>query len=536
MMMVVSVLQPRMPLSGIGFGALQPGFVLPELLTVATQIDVTVAGTPLQLDWPQVSGATEVALDSARVTLLPPAGAGAGLNLGDLRGAFSGQRCTVTIPDGPRPVRALHLAGLRLNDADSTPLPRQSALTGAAPPVRLAVAAKLGGVLAPVGYAVPHIGPSPSQPPYVTPPLLAGASYSDDVLVLPDVMADELQIMVVTGSAPEDFAPVSFALDRVSARAGPSPLDVSLLDGTGAAFYTGTGPITAATTVDAKNAVQRALEAAIKDGAQPSITLNVTGRTPGQLGTYGIIASGEVRRVFDDKIAVTLDGDAVTPGLPGAPLDARVPSSATADVVVEHAGLRLHDLSDAVPAGAGGQSGPVLTMEAPIWRPLPPQAMRGEVLRRIGLVGLGLTATTLSLRVLAAGPDGAMIAPPDLANGTCEIPAPDLSNPQHPQVYWCDLDAEVGIDRAIGVEVTAQTGRFLWIAEGGVPLLRFAVRHDLAGGETVRIGSHAIAITDPRTTLNAEALTPAVFVAPPVIDSAHFLTLTLSRLTLGYAP
>lgn len=536
MMMVISTLLPGAMPTGIAIGGHQTGFLLPELQTIATQIDVTADGTPLRLDWPRVSGATEVALTSARITLLPPTGAGAGLDLGDLRGAFSGERCTVTVPDGPRPVRALRLAGLRLEDADATPLPRKSALTGAPTPVRLAIAVKLGGVLAPVGYAVPHIGPSPSQPPYVTPPLLAGASYADNVLTLPDVMAEELQIMVVTGSDPEDFAPVSFALDGVSGRAALSPQDVSLLDGTGAAFYSGAGPITAATTVDAKNAVQRALEAAIKDGAQPSITLKVTGRTEGKLGTFGIVASGEVRRVFDDKIAVTLEGGAVTPAIPGAPLDPQTPFSATADVVVEHAGLRLHDLSDPVPAAAGGQFGQVLTMEAPLWRPLPPMAMRGEVLRRIGLVGFGLTPATLGLRVLAAGPGGAMIAPPDLATGTCEIAAPVLTTPQKPQVFWCDLGEGVEIDRAIGIEVTARTGRFLWIANGDRPLLRFAVTHDLVGGETVRIGSHALAITAPRTTLNAQALTPAVFTSPPVIDSTHFLTLTLSRLTLGYAP
>ena len=536
MTLVVSSLLPRMDIAAGRVDMAAPGLVLSDAARFVSDIDVTGSGAVLRLTWPQVAGATEVALEGARVVLMPPAGLAAGTDLGELRGAHRGERCTVTIPAGPRPVRSLYLRGLRLADADETPLPDRSSLIGRAPRLRLALAIRLGGVLAPVGYAVPHIGPNPGQPPYVTPPLLAGATYSEHRLSLPDVMAEEIRIMVVSGDAPEDFAPVPFALDAISARAAPSPVDVTISDGTGAPFYTGTGPVVTAVAVDARNAVQRALDSAIAEGVQPQVTLTVTGRTPGRLGTTGIVASGEIRRVFDDKLTVALDGAPVTLAMPGPEMDARVPSSAVADVVVDYAGLRLHPLSDMVPLAAGGLSGPVLTMEAPLWRALPPQALRGATLRRVGLIGYGLTEAELSIRVLGAAPDGSRIAPHDLATGTCSIPAPDLTRPRRPQVIWCDLGDGLTVDQPIGIEVTAVRGRFLWIADDHVPLGRLAVAHALSGAETLRIGSHTVPITGPRTTLNARALAPADFTAAPVIASEHFLTLTLSRLRLGYAP
>ena len=536
MKMVVSTLQPRVMLAEAAMMAPQLGImVLPELLTIATQIDVSSAGTSLRLDWPQVAGATEVALESARVTLVPPYGQDAGLDLGHLRGAFSGPRCTLTIAGAPRQMRSLRLSGLRLNDSDATPLPDHAALSARG--LRLAVAVKSGGVLAPVSLAVPHIAPSPSQPPYVLPPLLAGASYSGNTLILPDVLCEELRIMVVQGDAPEDFAPQSFTLDYISGRAAPSPLDITMLDADGAPLYTGTGPIVASTAIDAKNAVQRGLEAGIASGAAPSVELRLTSRTTGKLGTYGIVATGEVRRVFSDKIRVDLTGDPVVPTFPGVPLDPRQPDSATADLVIEHKGLRLHDLSDSRPAGTGGHGGIVVGMEGPAWRALPPEGLRGETLRRVGLVGYGLEAARLNLRVLGATPDGSKVAPPDLATATTDIPSPDLTAAQPPEIIWFDLGDGLTVDQPIGVEVTAQSGRFLWIAgEGGQPLLRYAVAHPLTGGETLQIGGQTLHITDARTMHNVCTLHAREFAAPPTVQSAHFLTLTLSRLTLGYAP
>lgn len=535
MTMVTSTLQRSLTLPEAAVGVVQQRFALPELAQLATQIEVTTAGTPLRLDWPQISGATAVALDAARVTLVPPTGA-AGISLGHLRGSFNADTCVVVIPGGPRVIRSLTMSGLRVGTGEDDALPNKAALRAQPVPLSLAVAVKQGGVLAPVGYAVPSIAPSPSQPPYVIPPLLVGASYRDYVLTLPDVLAEELHVMVVTGSAPEDFNPVNFQCDYVSAMAAPSPLDVTLADDSGAPFYSGAGPVTGPIAIDAKNAVQRALEAAIAAGNDPDVTLNISARTSGTVGTYGIVASGEVRRVFDDKISVTLEGERVMPMIPGAPLDVQVPTSATADVVIEHAGLRLQDLSDARPVGNGGQAGQVLTMDAPLWQPLPPEAMRGEVLRRVGIIGYGLEAATLSLRVLGASPDGRVIAPPDLATGTCDVAAPDLRAPQPPRVQWFDLGDGLTIDQPIGIEVTAQSGRFLWVAAADKLLSQYAVAHPLSGGETVTIGTQSVPITDARTALNGHALTPADFATAPQVTSPHFVTLTLSRLTLGYAP
>jgi hypothetical protein len=509
------------------------------------QIDVSGAGTGLQLAWPEISGATDIALSEARVTLYPPANADTGQSLGQVRGSYSGDRCDVKIPDGPRPIRSLYLRRLRIEEQVEgetrvTRLRNQQSLENAG--LRLAVAVEAGSVLAPVSLAVPRIEGNPlgadgkTVPPYTTPPLLDGARYDSYRLTLPDVSADKLWLMLVEGSDPDDFTPVPFKLDDVSVRADPSPLDVSLLDADGAPFYTGSGPVRSPVTVDVRNAVGRALDAALAAKAQPAVTLSVSARTPGKLGTFGIIASGEVQRIVDDKIAVTLEGDPVTAKVPGPPLDARRPSSARADIVIDHAGLRLHEASDATVTRAGGETGPVVSMTHTVWRALPAMALRGEVLRRVGLVGYGLEAATLSLRVLGAGPDGARIAPPDLAKGQCEIAAPDLKALQRPKVHWIDLGEGVEVDQPIGFEVSAVSGRFLWIAADETPRVRLAVAHTLSGGESVQIGTQALTLTGARTDLPGASISGAVFQSAPEVSSAHFLTLTLSRLTLGYAP
>lgn len=499
------------------------------------QIDIDNNGTELLLNWPEISGATNIALDGASISFYPPTGMTAGLNLGDLKGLHSGEKCKIAIPGGPRPVRSLYLSSLRLNDGSDTLLPDKSALTNAGR--RLAVAVELDGVIAPVSLAVRGIGGKPSNgPPYTTPPLLQGASYSNYRLNLPDVMANALHLMLVQNDDPEDFDPVSFAFDNASGYASPSPQDLILFDADDAPFYAGAGPITAPITIDATNAVQRALEAAINDAEKPSVRLVATSRTPGQVGSFGISAAGEVQRVFDNKIAVTLTGTETLTTIPGAPLDAQHPSSATCDLVIIHDGVRLHEISDELPKATGGLTGPVVSTDTAVWHPLPPMAMRGEVLRRVGIIGYALQPATLSLRVLGAGPNGAVIAPPNLMQADMDVTIAAPKSAKSPQVIWFDLGNGIPVDQAIGFEVSAVTGRFLWVDANGGPLVQMAVSHELTGDETVMIGSSAFTLIGARTTLNGTTLKPADFTSPPLIASDHFVDVTLSRLTLGYAP
>lgn len=494
-----------------------------EARFVAPPETLDAAGLERPVSWRLPAGASEVRVDAASLRIAPTLG-GPGRNLGEVAGRATGSTgLTLAVPGGLGRVRRLHLEGL---ERAGTRLRSTADLGG----LRLVVAPAVGTqVQAPV-VAVPAL---PAR--NALPAQLGGGSFSEGVLGLPDVAASALRLTLVEGGAPEDFVAQPFDVERVTLWVAPNPGDVEVADGTGAPQWSLPGPLATTVEVDLAAAVERNLAAALPAGPLRT-RATVTAGAPGS-AVVSLSVSGAVVRVVKDRAAVELAGQPAALPVGGPALDARAPISVTADVGVTHHGVGLHAVSDVVPAAAGGLGGP-LVGDTPVVRALPPEALVGFEVRRIGVVGWAVGATDLVVGLVpvrAGAPGGPAGGGPgvELPGGAARLEGRPGSSP--PAVVWVDLPVPVAPGAGVGVSVTAVRGRFRWVAAPH-PLVLVAAT-TAPEGRQVRIGGRAIGLTGPDTTLPGLPLAPADFAGrPPAVASDQFLTLSVSNLRLEYAP
>jgi len=476
-------------------------------------------GLDLSLAWRSALGATDAIVESAWIDLSPVSPHDTGL-AAQASMTPSGNGFEIALNGPARPVRSVRLNGLKAAGVDRQ-LKNESEVTGLAadlpgPTWRLCVSVDQGSGFGPVQYAVPFIGQKGQRPA-----LLHGASFSGRVLSLPDVLAKGLRVSLMRGDLPEDLAEQGASLDSATVRVSPGPVDLELSDSSGP-LWAMPGPFSEGTGIDLKNAIERALN---NDPAAASATVTLKCSAEGRLLSAGIIASGRLLREFTDKVQAAFEGDSRP--LPLGDLDARAPSAVTADVTIVHEGMRLHPLSDAVPAAAGGLSGRVVGTAPAVYAP-PPQALRGETLVKVGVVGFGVSGK-LRLRVLEAAGEKAGQPVAD-AFAEAELAATPGGGAG---VTWLEFAKPLAVDRSIALELTA-ADRFLWVEDESKPLVRFAVACDPQG--SLAIAGKAFAITDDRTDLAGQGLPTAAFAGGPVVAATdQFCRLTLSNLRLRYA-
>lgn len=518
-----SVLAGVEAIAGFGASRGEAGFAGPP-------VPLGPGGHPFQLAWRAVAGATGVVVDAAALRLTPET-VGAGQSVGTVAGAHDGTALRVNIPGGARAVRSLTLTDLKVQPPLSGDLVEVHDVAGLRSlGLRVAVAVVDGpGVGAPAVCVdpVPARGAVPAQ--------LTGGVLADRVLWLPDLRAAGLQVTVVSGSSPEEFQAQRFTVSGVVARVAPAPEEVRVSGADGSPLWGAPGLLGAVAVVDLRAALERALTAAVEGGSGPTTTFSVTAGAAGVVRTAGVVATGSVVRRFGDQVTVEVEGRAAPVVPPAPPLDARAPRSVTADVVVRHHGLRLHQVSDAVPASRGGLGGPVVGPE-PVVRSLPPAALVGERVRRVGLVGRPVGPTDLSVQLVGTGVDQTR-RPPGVV--TLEPGSPGPGSPGlSPQVVWVTLPGEgVAVTGAVGVSVTATRGRFLW-AGGNVPLTLVAVAHPDPSGVVVMVAGAPFALAGPETSVAGLTLPAATFAAAasPLVVTDQFCTVSLSELTLRYDP
>ncbi len=500
---------------------------LPTLLATWS---VDSQGAGFDVSWPDISGATAVEVDAASLTVYPLAGGSSGRSLGTLVGALEGTEAVVTVPDGPVPLRSLHLEGLEVFDGDWLAVRDGGDLPDG---WRVAVSVPQGDGFSAPAFAVPPLDLNRG----VIPSMLAGGSLEDRVLRLPDVDAARVRLQVLSGDFPDGLQPRQFRVDSISARAAPEPVDLEAVDASGQTVWRQRGRLAAPTTIDLRAPLKRALEAAIAAGDGPRTTITVKSGKPGQVRTAGVAAAGRVLRRFTDKVVAECDGDDAPLPLPAPPLDTRAPARAAGDVVIRHRGLRLHPLSDAVPDRPGDLRGPVLAGNAAVVRVLPPQALRGETLRRIGLVAVVRDLAELSIRVLEVVGDQPA-GPLGTAHATTTVEPVDGFAAARPRVVWVELPDPLNVDRSIAVEASVAAGRIHWVAlDDGAPRIRFAVTCADPAGETIRFAGHTLELTGPRTQLLRQDLAPAAFRGvPPVVSTDQFCDVVVTNLTLEYTP
>jgi len=477
--------------------------------------DVSPPGLPIQIKWAGVSGATDIDLTSATISISP---AVVEKSLGDLSMATQGQQREFSIPAGQL-IRALTLKNLKLDDGSDAR--SDSELKDR----RLVIAVvDAGGKVSPPLFAVP---PTPQRGGL--PPSLTGASYRNNVLRLPDVAATRLRLALVQNDFPENFTTVAMSLDSASGTAAVLPRDLKLLEPDGATVvWSFPGPAPAQSPevrVDLRNSIRKIFSAALKKAQPLEATFHLVGAESSSVLFDFSGAMGSLSRSFPGSVATELTGDPAALALAGDPLPDETPTSVTADLTLKYAGLRIHeDISDAVPVSAGGVSGPTVGQE-PVLRSFPPQAFNKFPLVRAGLVGRAPVDCELSVHFADAA--GNRVGSPGIVK-----PKPSTTI----STAWVDLPQTTTSTPPVALSVRSNTGRFFW-AGGSIPLTRFAVRDSDPGGRPITLNGTMLAtVEQQRQTLKAHGLPASVFRgAPPLLASNLFVTVDISSLVLRYS-
>ena len=474
-------------------------------------VDVTPDGHTLSTTWRGVAGATGVRIDRGRVVVYPTT-SGSGRSIGVAAAAHNDATyIDVISPEPGTLVRSLTIPNLRVHE-EGREEPRAVATEGLGE-FRLAVAPLVNGAWQAPVVAVPEIGGVGAIPAQLT-----GGSFSGSVLSLPDLAGDRFLVTVVKGGAPEEFAAQMINHGDVVAHAAPGPLGLHVDGPDGNELYARGGPIVNTETVDVKAALQRHVGAAVTELSGPgdTLTATVTVRSDrrGQ-AAVGLDVSGVIERKVGDRLSAESLGEALTIDVP-APHPGRPARHTTADITVTHHGAALHPLSDPLPTTDANLGGPVVSDTAVV-RALPPQALAGEQLARVGVVGWPRSDCELSLRVL-----GRTATVTDIAAAVGR---------SAPTVTWFVFPEPIVVDAPVELALTATRGSFAWVADPE-PLLRLAVSADAAGAQ-VAVGAHTVTLTGAETTVTGATLDGS---GSWIVATDQFCTVSIANALMEFAP
>lgn len=502
--------------------------------------DVGPEGAAFPISWVTADGADSIELDPVTLTVRCDGDADfAGIPLGELTAQTPGTgQMVIPIPGGRR-LRAVHLAGLETDTPGEDRVPLRNADDLAAHGVRLAVSAPdpvKGGWAAPV-VSVASVGPRGAIPATLT-----GATFADSVLRLPDVAGGRLRISLVKGDTPEQFTPVGCRFATLTGWASPIAKDLTLTGVDGQTLWAFPGELLPGTeaVADVTAVVSASLEALRATGAPLTGALTLRAAAPSRIGVEMAEVAGSLLRRIPGTTSIVLQGEPEGFLVPGVPLAAVPPTTVVADLHVTYAGMRLAAISDALPQ-TGAVSGQVVG-ERPSYRVLPPEALRGETVTRIGLVGCCPEESALLVRLTAAS-----AATPVARGASGRTSEPSIGGPgvvtvaasARPGVVWVDLPAPVTVDESVAIEVSASKGRFRWVGEPD-PMVRVVVVDPDPGNRPVVLGTAAAPSTlftlqEPQLSVTRVALPPTAFAGSDlVLASALFCTVEVTDAELRY--
>lgn len=488
------------------------------ILAYGQAFKVDSSGFQLNVNWPNIEGATSVELESASLTLSPDHS-----HLGPSLGSFTGNSESTELDislTSSRLIRSLKLNGFKIEiDGEFTRVRNQNEL-GA---FRIAVALWEGD-----RFGAPVVSVPPTSTRGAIPPLLTGGSFSNSVLYLPDLQTTKIRLMVVENGVPEEFTPIRFSTTSAVVRAAPYPSDMELLNSESAPVWGLPGPFKDASSIDLKQAVTQGLDKALESGSPLSTHVTIKSSEEGHLFHFGLNTKGKVLRKFEEKVKLSLEGGGKMLELPDPVLSSTSPYKVTADVTLKHKGMRLHPLSDNLPNTLGFFQGPIVEVN-PVIRQWPKEAFLDETLKRIGLFGYAPEETELSIRLMAIS-DGGGVTPLNDEWGSAIV----QPNNGQSGLVWIDLPDYGPIDQAVALEVKSTKGRFYWV-ENGSPVTRVAVAHSPQPGDKVDIGSTPVEFTGMETQILEMTLGAGAFQSgPPLVNSDQFTDIVLTNLTLRY--
>ena len=515
----------------------QRGFKVLDQLPV---VDVGPEGVAFPISWASADGADSIELDPVTLTLRSDVDADfPGIQLGELTAQTPGTgQMVISVPGGRR-LRAVHMAGLETDIPGEDPVPLRNADDLAAQGVRLAVSAPdpvTGGWAAPV-VSVASVGQRGAIPATLT-----GASFSGSVLHLPDVAGGRLLISLVSGDSPEEFTPVGCRFDSLTGWASTIPKDLTLTGIDGQTLWAFPGELLpgADAVADVTAVVSASLEALRASGQPLTGALTLTAAAPSRIGLQIAEVAGSLLRRIPGTTSIVLEGEPEGFTVPGVPLADVPPTTVVADLHVTYAGMRLAAISDALPQN-GALSGQVVG-EQPSYRVLPPEALQGEKVTRIGLIGYCPEESALLVRLTAAS-----AATPVARGNAGSTPAPSIGGPgvvrvpasARPGVVWVDLPEPVTVDESVAIEVSVSKGRFRWVGEPD-PMVRIVVVDPDPGNRPVVLGTAAAPSTlftleEPQLSAARVALPPTAFAGSDLgLASALFCTVEVTDAELRY--
>ncbi len=502
-------------------GVVQPLFqpVAVEFKLLIEPVAIGPPGYEIEVSWPPAAGAGLVEVDAA---LAQVGGAVVSETLQGLAASGSGAHREIAVPAGKR-LQSVTLSGLEWVDAEGNAIELRSAsdLTGQ---LRVVLSVPQGSDWRPL-YSVPPIWATEFRPTS-----LAGATLGGGVLRFPPVEADKVRLSLVDGATPDEFQPQTMNVSISTGEAAVLPRDPELLDPAGGQLWAFPGELTTElgmTDVDLRFSLQDALQTALDAGEPLTATFRLQAAEAAEAYLSFGGAGGSLVRQFPGILSTPLEGDPARLALApeGPPLAVEPPASARADLTVAYAGIRvLEEASDELPASPGGVAGRILGEEW-VARAMPPAALGGLPLARIGLVGRSPESCELSVRARDPSVPAAAPGPP----GVVEVEASDLMG-----TVWVELPAQELSD-PVELEARCTRGRFFWAGEPE-GLVRIAVYDPDPGSRPLLAnGLEILAVTQESTHLPASELPPELFRGqPPALASLLFLTVDLSDLELRY--
>jgi hypothetical protein len=488
-------------------------------LFLAPSVPIGGDGHRLTVTWANASGATDVEVTHARLTVTPSVAEEVHADV-DVRADGAGW--SIAVPPGRR-VRAIGLQGFKQPGGDRlrNSLPAGMRLTVAFPPAA-------GSGFDTPRFAVPAVARN-----HAVPPTLTGATFSNGTIQLvPAVAGSRVRLALVTGENPASFVDQATELGSVqlTTHTAARQARVEGPDGTVLWQVPEFDPAAPPAEIDLRQAIAAAFTSQLQTGSPLVAEVRLRAEAPAEARPSFAGASGFVVRREEGVVRTVVEGDPQPLVLAG-PLAAETPSSVVGDLTIRYEGIRVLDpVSDPLPSPAAPVNGVVVGNEGVV-RAFPPRAFDVWPPARIGVYGRAPEACELAIELVELVGDlpGTPVGPP----AVLRVPAGAAL-----QTWWAPVQADVPGDRAVGVRLRANAGRFFWVCRpDGPPLVRVAVHDPDPGGRELRLGEVVIArVEEPETHTREVAFPPAVFRdAAPVFRSDLFVTVDCSDLTLRYA-
>lgn len=502
---------------------------VPQLET----LDIGPTAVTIPFSWGRLAGVDAAELPRTTLTLAP-ASAGdtyRGISLGHLPSRIENGQLIIEVPNGRR-IRALHITALTTTEVVPVALVDATGLAGRQLSVSVADASG--------AFASPLVCVPPVAARGQIPPTLTGGAFRNSVLTLPDISGRTLRIALVRGGTPDNFTVIGITAGVVSGWAAPIPQDLTVTGPNEAVLWRFPGeflPGSAPAQVDVTVGLQSALQGLLASDSALDGELTITARYPARIHIGRPAIRGSLLRNLAGTSKVELAGSPVSVPIAGGTLPALEPSSVVGDVRVVYAGIRVAEISDLLPVGRA-VSGVVVGSETRV-RVLPPQALRGQRVARLAVIGRAVGAVDLTVQLFDASRSSQTERPALAAAQVISfVPAAANGDGGEIGVFWVELDEPVEISGPIGVALTATRGSFLWVADPE-PLIRIAVVDPDPGGRPILLAGRTLLTLDgPELSVQRAVLPGTAFgggQAELRFASALYCRIELTDLELRYA-